>query len=61
MSLSVRAGRLRSASGILIPLLFDNTPPSVTSVWIVSPRSPVTRSANRPSSRSSASPTLTSA
>ena len=46
----------RSASGMLIPLLFDKIPPSVTSVRMVSPLTEVTRSPKRPSSKRSASP-----
>src|SRR5438132_157351 len=56
MSLAVSAGAVRPPPNLLMPLLLDSSPPSLTLVSTCSPRTASTVSTIRPSLRSSGSP-----
>ena len=58
MSLAVSAGAVRPPPCLLMPLLLDSSPPSLTVVWTSSPLTASTVSTIRPSFSSSVSPGL---
>jgi hypothetical protein len=60
MSLAVSAGAVRPPPALLMPLLFDSTPPTTTRVCTSSPRTASTTRRSRPSLSSSVSPGRTS-
>ena len=60
MSLAVSAGAVRPPPCLLMPLLFDSSPPMRTMVCTSSPRTASTSSTSRPSLSNSVSPGFTS-
>ncbi len=60
MSFAVSAGAVRPPPALLMPLLFERSPPDTTVVWTSSSRTESTVSFSRPSFSSSVSPGFTS-